>query len=99
MLLKFNCELWSVRSERRHARTMHPELLYLWSFNSLPQIYFADNTAAEESTAQTLITFEPVQAATTSWIVYGVTITMKPNEMAAIVLDVDPLKTLSCSTI
>jgi hypothetical protein len=40
-----------------------------------------------------------VQAATTSWIVYGVTITMKPNEIAAIVLDVEPRKTLSCSTI
>ena len=46
-----------------------------------------------------IITFEPVHAATTSWIVYGVTITIKPNEIAAIVLDVDPLKTLSCSTI
>jgi hypothetical protein len=31
--------------------------------------------------------------------VYGVTMTMKPNEIAAIVLDVDPLKTRSCSTI
>lgn len=32
-------------------------------------------------------------------MVYGVTITMKPNEIAAIVLDVDPLKTRSCSAI
>lgn len=35
-------------------------------------------------------TFEPVQAATTSWMVHGVTITMKPNDMAAIVREAEP---------
>lgn len=33
-------------------------------------------------------TLQPVQAATTSCIVAGVTITMKPNDIAAIVRDV-----------
>lgn len=37
-------------------------------------------------------TFDPVQAATTSWIVHGVTITMNPRDMADIVRDVDPVK-------
>lgn len=37
-------------------------------------------------------TFDPVQAATTSWMVHGVTITMKPRDMADIVLDVEPVK-------
>lgn len=45
------------------------------------------------------ITFDPVQAATTSCIVHGVTITINPNDTAAIVRDVEPLKTLSCSII
>lgn len=45
------------------------------------------------------LTFDPVQAATISCIVQGVTITMKPRDMAAIVLEVEPLRRLSCSII
>lgn len=39
-----------------------------------------------------LLTFDPVQAATTSWIVHGVTMTINPKDMAAIVREVDPVK-------
>ena len=46
-----------------------------------------------------MLTFDPVQAATTSWMVHGVTMTMKPNDMAAMVRDADPLRRRSCETI
>jgi hypothetical protein len=39
-----------------------------------------------------------VQAATTSWIVHGVTMTMKPRDMAAIVLEELVLSRLSWAT-
>jgi len=39
-----------------------------------------------------------VQAATTSWIVHGVTITMNPRDMAAIVREALVLRRLSCAT-
>lgn len=45
------------------------------------------------------LTFEPVQAATTSCIVHGVTITINPKDIAAIVLDADPLKHFSVAII
>ena len=45
-----------------------------------------------------VLTLVPVQAATTSWIVQGVTMTMKPKDMAAIVLDAFVLSRLSCAT-
>lgn len=45
------------------------------------------------------ITFEPVHAATTSWILHGVTTTIKPNDIAAIVRDTEPLSRLSCTFI
>jgi hypothetical protein len=38
-----------------------------------------------------------VQAATTSWIVHGVTITMNPRDMAAIVREALVLRRLSCA--
>lgn len=41
-------------------------------------------------------TFDPVHAATISWIVHGVTITMKPSDIAAIVRDTEPLKSFAC---
>lgn len=46
-----------------------------------------------------ICTFDPVHAATTSCIVHGVTITIKPNDMAAIVREADPLRRLSCAII
>lgn len=39
----------------------------------------------------TPITFDPVHVATISWIVHGVTSTINPKDMAAIVRDTDPL--------
>lgn len=80
-------------SPRKYNRT---ELFISFNFQVAT---LADNNGKIMLGARTIITFEPVHAATTSWIVYGVTITMKPNDIAAIVLDVDPLKTLSCSSI
>jgi hypothetical protein len=44
------------------------------------------------------LTLVPVQAATTSWIVHGVTITMNPRDMAAIVREALVLRRLSCAT-
>lgn len=44
---------------------------------------------------QVTITFEPVHAATTSWMLQGVTTTINPKDTAAIVRDTDPLKRLS----
>lgn len=43
------------------------------------------------------LTFDPVHAATISWIVHGVTITMKPSDIAAIVRETDPLNNFSCA--
>lgn len=40
-------------------------------------------------------TLEPVHAATTSWILQGVTTTINPNDIAAIVRDTEPLSRLS----
>jgi hypothetical protein len=50
---------------------------------------------AYDSSSFTLV---PVQAATTSWIVHGVTMTMKPRDMAAIVLEEFVLSRLSWAT-
>lgn len=44
-------------------------------------------------------TFDPVQVATTSWILQGVTITINPNDTAAIVRDTEPLSRPSCRSI
>lgn len=44
------------------------------------------------------LTLVPVQAATTSCMVHGVTMTIKPRDMAAIVREAFVLSRLSCAT-
>lgn len=41
-------------------------------------------------------TFDPVHAATTSWMAQGVTITINPKDIAAIVRDTEPMRRFSC---
>lgn len=65
----------------------------------LPFLYIFPKPVVISALRQLLLTFEPVQAATTSCIVHGVTITIKPNDIAAIVRDADPLNRRSCATI
>jgi hypothetical protein len=45
--------------------------------------------------ASSSFTLVPVHAATTSWIVHGVTMTIKPRDIAAIVLEAFILNRLS----
>lgn len=72
--------------------------------NHPPVLHFEGHVCSSEPTTVAVklgfcsLTLVPVQAATTSWIVHGVTITMKPKDMAAIVRDALVLSLLSWAT-
>lgn len=55
-------------------------------------------SAAAASSSFSLLTLELVQAATISCIAHGVTITMYPKDIAAIVRDADPFNLRSNET-